>query len=562
MRKEDDLTDHPPSDLVEKDSDHSHTNQQSIRRQLNRWRLAVAGLTVIMCGLLAIAVVGLYLQAQRGKDDQVALATATQVTGTIKPLMTQSPETQAALTGPETQLSSAHETLAARESELATVQAQLRASEARRLAALALSRLGHDNELALLLALESMALQVTDEGRQALIGAVDAYPWLANLIAHAGDLTGLAFSPDGRQLASVGSDGRLVLWQVEPPSVVDVWQVGHTVETRTYVPRGISFSPDGQLLALGSSSGVVSLYAVATGQLVSQLNQHKQAVGQLAFGPDGTRLAAGSKDGVLIWRLDAGGTATLPPLRLTRPQQSPYSLAFSHDGRLLAVGSETGSLLLWDVERGQPLHEETIHSSLVHSVAFAPDDAVVLSADDETLVVQSTSNWAFNVLALESRSVRGLALSPDGHLLASLAADRSLRLWRGCARPQRPFRGSCQQVMAVAGLAGTPHSLLLVTFHPSGRYLATSGCLQSQGPLTCRQAVVQLWEAVPLDTATMSWHDVLAVACSRKSRSLTAEEKQMYGATGAGESLCPGWHPLVVVAATPKIETAPPRSAE
>ena len=555
------MTHLPPSNAAEKDPDRLRTNQQNIRRELNRWRFVVAGLTIIMCILLAIAVVGLYLQAQQGKDDQTTLMTATSVTRTLQPTDTQPAYIQTDVAGLASQLSRVQETLAARETELAVVQAQLRVSEARRLAALAFSRLEYDNELALLLALESMAVQATEEGHQAVTDAANAYPWLANLIGHAGDVTGLAFSPDGHQLASVGSDAQLVLWKLEPPSVADVWQVADKTETRTYVPRCIAFSPDGQLLAIGSSSGVVYLYSVATGQIVEEIKGHQQGVSRLAFSPDGTRLAASSKDGVLMWRLGASGTVSQQPLRLTRSQQSPYSLAFNHTGRLLAVGFETGSVVLWDVEKGQLLHEEALHTGLVHSVAFAPDDAVVLSADEETVVVQSTSNWALNLLGLESKSIRGIALSPDGQLFASLAADRSLRVWRGCARLQHPFRGNCQRVITVAGLAGTHRSAPVVAFHPSGHWLVTSGCIQSQGPLACRQAVVQLWDALPLDTAGMTWREVLAVACARKSRSLTAEERQTFATTGAGESLCPGWQPLVVVA-KPTFGTPDPRSAE
>lgn len=540
-------------------------DQPSSRRELNRWRFVVAGLTVVMCGLLTIAVVGLYLQAQRGTAGQITGTAATQTVETLQPSTgpsVQTARTQPALAELEDQLSRVRATLVARETELATAQSQLLTSEARRLAALAISRLGYDNEQAVLLALESIAVQSTDEGRQALARATGAYPWLANLIGHAGEVTGLAFSPDGQQLASAGSDGRLVLWALEPPSAAAVWQIADKIETRTYVPRSIAFSPDGLLLAVGSSSGSVRLYEVKTGRIKGQLNGHKQGVNQLAFSPDGARLAASSKDGVLVWRLDASLAANQPVLRLTRTHLSPYSLAFSHDGRMLAVGFETGSLALWDVEQGQLLHEGTPHTGLVHSVTFDPDDTVVVSADEETLVVQAVSNWAVNVLGLEARSVRSIALSPDGQLLASLAADRSLRLWRGCARLQRPLRGSCQPVTTVAGLAGARDPLPFLAFRPDGRWVATSGCMERPGPLVCRRGVVQLWEALPLDMASRPWHEVLATACARKSRTLTAEERQMFGAPGAGESLCPGWQPMVVAAIAPAVETPAPESVE
>jgi len=228
------------------------------------------------------------------------------------------------------------------------------------------------------------------------------------LSGHDGAVTGLAFAPNGEQLASVGLDGRLVVWDAPSGAAretledsirgianfavvhgaafiavgkddgsVRVWEVQGWQSLRLDAGKGsitaLALHPEGLWLATGSRDGQITLWETATWETVAQVNTDA-AVNTLAFSPDGRVLAAGGET-LTLW-----DTETMQPKALEGHLSAVLSLAFSPDGRVLASGSRDNSIILWDASAERPLGQPlTGHDSWVMSLAFSPDGQRLVS---------------------------------------------------------------------------------------------------------------------------------------------------------------------------------------
>jgi WD40 repeat protein len=302
----------------------------------------------------------------------------------------------------------------------------------------------------------------------------------------------MAFSPDGKLLATDGDDGTAQLWNpaTEQPEITVLSPAADSIQ--------VAFSPDGKLLAT-ASGGTVRLLDPASGQAVGRAlladtgDSFDGGVNTVTFSPDGKLLAASDGNGTaLLWSTASGKPHGKPLVADSGGGGGVLGVAFSPDGKLLATADSDGAARLWDPATGdpvgRPLPDGTADSS-VSAVAFSPDGKLLATADSVGMLQlwdPATRKLVGNPVPVAPEgNLNALAFSPDGKLLATLAyisgEGSTVQLWDTATRqpvgPSLPADGDSDQAA--------------VGFSPDGRLLAAS----SGGP-------VRLWDVAtrqPID---------------------------------------------------------------
>ncbi|GAA2213806.1 serine/threonine-protein kinase [Nonomuraea monospora] len=273
-----------------------------------------------------------------------------------------------------------------------------------------------------------LATSIGGNGTLRLWDIATGRPVTQPLTGHTGAVFRMAFSPDGRLLATGSMDTTVRLWNIATGLPVGEPLTGHTDTV-----EDVAFSPDGRLLATSSMDTTVRLWDPATGQPVGEpLTGHTECVAGVAFSPDGRLLASGSLDTtVRLWDPATGQPVGEP---LTGHTGHVLRLAFSPDGRLLATSSRDWTARLWDPATGQPVGKPlTGHTNIVWDVAFSPDNSLLATnSEDNTVLLWdiATGQLIGQPLTAPANGDVTAMRSLDGPLLAvSIGEDGTVRLW-------------------------------------------------------------------------------------------------------------------------------------
>jgi RNA polymerase sigma factor (sigma-70 family) len=304
-------------------------------------------------------------------------------------------------------------------------------------------------------------LPATKEGQPPQIGAERL-----SLKHDPGSASFLAFRPDGK-LVSGTAQGEARLWDAATGGELARFGVA-----RSEVPHAFALSPDGAVLALAGRTDDVPLWDVNTGKQVGSLPGHLKAR-SLAFSPDGGTLAVGDEaNSIRLWDLKAR-RVTAKLVGVKAPHQvggigdAVFALAFSPDGKTLASLGDLadGTLRIWDVPTGKErLRLQGEHGDSAR-LAFAPDGKTLAVAGENNTVRlwDAATGRPLDVGLGSQGSVHAVAVSPDGAVAALAGSDGVVRLWdRATGREVRSFRAHRQQVTSLA-------------FTSDGRRLLSSG---------------------------------------------------------------------------------------
>ena len=191
---------------------------------------------------------------------------------------------------------------------------------------------------------------------------------------HTTSVNSVAFSPDGKHIASGSWEKTIRLWDAQTGC-----QVGNPLQGHTDSVNSVAFSPDGRHIVSGSLDKTIRLWDAQTGcQVGNPLQGHTDSVKSVTFSPDGRHIVSGSWDKTIrLWDAQTGGQPVGNPLQ--GHTDSVNSVAFSPDGRHIVSGSWDKTIRLWDAQTGcqvgNPLQG---HTDLVSSVAFSPDGSHII----------------------------------------------------------------------------------------------------------------------------------------------------------------------------------------
>ena len=230
------------------------------------------------------------------------------------------------------------------------------------------------------------------------------------LPGHTDWVSSVAFSPDGRRIASGSADKTICLWDAETQLQLGSPLTGHTDRVSS-----VAFSPDGKRIASGSYDMTICLWDAETGlQLGSPLTGHTEPVTSVAFSPDGKRIASGSSDSTIcicLWDAETGLQLGSP---LTGHTDFVCSVAFSPDGQSVVSGSSDNTIHMWHypTDTVVNLHSDNMSRQASYSLCYSsiPSHALV---DSSVYIPESD----FNVRALLKLDSGGWIISSAGHLL-------------------------------------------------------------------------------------------------------------------------------------------------
>jgi len=267
-----------------------------------------------------------------------------------------------------------------------------------------------------------------------------------NVFRHPKYLLSVAYSPDGKTIATGCGDDQMRVWNVETGTI------DSTFEGNSENGVSVAFSPDGNLIAGAFGTGLTQnpmgpdpipndlrVWDIKTKSLIWTLKGNTHEAGAVVFSPD-SQLLAGGGDQIKLWDMKSGQLLrTIGPVGY-----SLWKVVFSLDGKTIAGGDFEGKVKIWDVQTGRQLKTFNYSKHWVRAVAFSPDGTLVAGAGDDSVPAKNGNpeerEYTIKIWEVKSgkerrvmhslgNNIRTLAFSPDGHTLASGGYGNAVRIW-------------------------------------------------------------------------------------------------------------------------------------
>lgn len=285
------------------------------------------------------------------------------------------------------------------------------------------------------------------------------------LRGHAGAVNAVALSADGRLAAGAGDDKTVRLWETA---------TGRAAQSLAHPARVLSVAfGGGSLLAAGCADGSIKVWDAATGRELRALAGHTGEVFGLAFARDGRTLASGSADSLRIWDAATGSN----PRTLRSPNAPFTATALSPDGRLLAAGLRGRVVRLYDVATSRAVQTLAGHAAEIASLAFGSDATLASGGADGSVKIwragaspadatQPAGAGEIRSFSAHTSAAKSLSFGKDAKLLATAAGGPTAKLWEA------------ESGRELASLVA-PDEREWIVFTPVGHYDGTAGGMRS-----------------------------------------------------------------------------------
>ncbi|MEM9276342.1 MAG: CHAT domain-containing protein [Cyanobacteria bacterium P01_F01_bin.143] len=294
-----------------------------------------------------------------------------------------------------------------------------------------------------------------------------------SFIGHSDSVRAIAFTPDGKYLASASDDRTVRLWDIATGQLINLFK-GHKERVKC-----VQISADGKQIVSGSADSTLKIWDLETGNCTKTIKTSlnpKTVLNAIAINSKQRFIATGStsvKGTIKLWHwqtgemLDAVSTAF----------SGIRSLALSSDARILVSGSGGKTIKIWDLEKGlqEPQIIPNAHMSDVFSLTICDraegevlrDRILISGGKDRTIKRWNLDTGkemrSAHILKGHAGSIRDLAISPDGKKLASASSDHTVKIWEiETGKFRETLTGHFEVVRAVA-------------FSPDGKILASAG---------------------------------------------------------------------------------------
>lgn len=291
------------------------------------------------------------------------------------------------------------------------------------------------------------------------------------LVGDIGPIMAVAFSPKGRRVAAAGRGGIAKVWSVSPGRRFGDQLL--SIDSKETSLLAIAFNSDGSLLATGGSDDAARLWNAQSGKLSRTIKGHSGSVESVAFSRDGELATASADKTVRVWDPQTG-KELMDPLK---HDGTVWSVAFSPDGKYIATGSADHTAKIWDLDHKKVLTIKG-HQSDVLEAKFSYDgrDLVTASRDGTARLWRASDGRLLETFAGHTGPVLGVAISPDGSQVATASGDGTAAIWnaRLTSNPLRPRNVLSLNMdgSAVTNVAFSPDGGKLVTVAQDGTLLA------------------------------------------------------------------------------------------